>query len=147
MILQTVAHLQRTPCKAYIFRISLYLACADQFVFFFLYPCQRILFNPIHILVCPFFSIFLVSRDSICLTHWGEPFVAVQLPAQLIVLYRPILPVDIFAVIIRRLISFVHKKRMFQGIIRPFLFFLGDLDILHIDIGMSYAGTLAVIVQ
>ena len=49
---------------------------ADQFVFFFLYLCQRILFNPIHILVCPFFGIFLVSRDSICLTHWGEPFVA-----------------------------------------------------------------------
>ena len=145
--MQTVAHFQRTPCETYIFHFAFNLTVTYQFVFFLVHLHQRILFYPVDVLMSPFFGIFLVSRDSICLTHWGEPFVAVQLPAQLIVLYRPILPVDIFAVIIRRLIAFMHKKRMFQGIIRPFLFFLGNLDILHIDIRVSYAGTLAVIVQ
>ena len=88
-----------------------------QLIFFLVHLYQRILFNPVDILMCPFFSIFLVTGYAISLSHRSEPFVTVQLPAELIVFHRPVLPVDVFSVVVRRLITFMYEECMFQSVI------------------------------
>ena len=42
----------------------------------------------------------------------------VKLPTKFIILNRPVLPVDIFAVVERRLVAIVYIERMFQCLIR-----------------------------
>ena len=70
-----------------------------------------------------------------------------KLPTQLIVFYRPVLPVDIFAVVVGRLIAFMYKEGMLQSIIRPFLFFPGYDEVFQVYIRMCNTGTATVIIQ
>ena len=67
-----------------------------------------------------------------------------KLPTQLIVFYRPVLPVDIFAVVVGRLIAFMYKEGMLQSIIRPFLFFPGYGEVFQVYIRMCNTGTATV---
>lgn len=140
-----MAGFQRTPCEAYIFNGSFYFTRACNLIFFLVYRYQRILFYPIQILAGPFLGIFFVFADSIRLSHGGEPFMPVKLPTKFIILNRPVLPVDIFAVVERRLVAIVYIERMFQCLIRPLLLTLADVQVVKVD-GRVY-NSFAMIIQ
>ena len=83
LVLQAVAHFERTPCK------TLVLVVAGV----------RILADPVDVLLCPLDGIFLIAAYTISAAHRYEPFVAVELPAKFVILYRPLLPVDVLSII------------------------------------------------
>ena len=145
--MQTVAHFQRTPCKTYVFHFTFKFAVTQHFIFFFIHLHQRILFYPVDILMSPFFGIFLITGYTVSLTHRSEPFVTVQLPTEFVIFHRPILPVDVFSIIIRRLITFVYKESMLQRVVCPFLFFFTDSDFVQIDIRSFYVCTCAIVIK
>ena len=147
LILQTITYFQRTPCETYIFHFAFNLTVTYQFIFFLVHLHQRILFDPVDVLVCPFFGIFLVTRYTVCLTHRSKPFMTVQLPAEFIVFHRPVLPVDIFSVVVRRLITFMNKECMLQSVVRPLLFFFADSDLFQINIRSLHIRTGTVVVE
>ena len=147
LVLQTVADFQLPPCKIYIVGIFLYLTGTDKLELFLLHVHQRVFLNPIHILMYPLLCIFLISGDTVCLAHRRKPLMTMKLPTQLIVFYRPVLPVDIFAVVVGRLIAFMYKEGMLQSIIRPFLFFPGYDEVFQVYIRMCNTGTATVIIQ
>ena len=76
-----------------------------------------------------------------------DSFVAVQLPAEFVIFHRPILPVDVFSIIIRRLITFVYKESMLQRVVCPFLFFFADSDFFQIDVRGFYVCTCAIVIK
>ena len=147
LVLQTVADFQLPPCKIYIVGIFLYLTGTDKFELILLHVHQRVFLNPIHILMYPLLCIFLISGDTVCLAHRRKPLMTMKLPTQLIVFYRPVLPVNIFAVVVGRLIAFMYKEGMLQSIIRPFLFFPGYSEFFQVYIRMCNTGTATVIIQ
>ena len=147
LVLQAVAHLERAPGKTNVLDFSPDFAVAHQFVFSFAHFHQRVFPNPVDILYSPFAGIFFVARRAVGFPHRSEPFVAVQLPAKLVILYRPVLPVDVFPVVVRRLVALVYEERMFHRVVRPFLLFLADADMLQVDVRCSHVRPLAVIAE
>ena len=98
LVLQAVAHLHRTPGELHVLTLG-----GDDF------GCgsallQRanvhlgILLHPVRIVLHQRRSVLLVFGDGVGLAQRHEPVVAVQLPAQLVVLDGPVAPVDVVAV-------------------------------------------------
>ena len=98
LVLEPVADLERTPCKPCVLRIG-FQCVVGNLVFLLAYLYIRVLVYPVHVLANPFLGIFLVAAYPVGLAHRDEPFVAVQLPAQLVVLYRPVSPVYVLPVV------------------------------------------------
>ena len=140
-----MARLQRTPGETHILRLALGIVL--QLIKCLWYLHQRILLYPVGILKHPLAGILLVSRQAVSLSHGCKPFVAVQLPAQFIVLHRPIAPVDVFPVIERRLVSVVHVESMFQRIVRPATFALAERKMFQVQVGRRHTRPRAVIRQ
>ena len=107
LVFQAGAHFQRTPCKTCILRICSDFSGAGQLKLFLCNGYQWIFLHPVHILERPFCSIFLIFSYIIHLSHRNKPFLAMKLPAELIIFYRPVSPINIFSVIKRGLISFM----------------------------------------
>ena len=148
LVLETVAHFERPPCKAAVLRICLELRVIRYLIFIPAYLHQRILVYPVHILGYPFLCIFLVSAYPVGISHRGEPFVAVELPAQFVVLDRPVSPVDVISVVERRLIAVMCEKSVIEGIVCPLLLLSVDFDFLYVtDFRGKDAGAVSVIVQ
>ena len=97
--MQTVAHFQRTPCETCVFHITFQLVVTGHFILFLVDLHQRVFLDPVDVLFGPLYGVFLVAAYTIGLAHGSKPFVAVQLPAQFVVLYRPVSPVDVFTVV------------------------------------------------
>ena len=73
---------------------------------------------------------------------------AVELPTEFVVLHRPVLPIDVFAVVVRGLISFVNKEGVFEAVVCPLLFFFADFYLGDIgDIRMVHAGAGAIVFE
>ena len=72
----------------------------------------------------------------------------VELPSEFHIFHRPELPVDVFSVVVRRLVAIMHKESMFQTLVRPLLLFRTDLNFAQIPYGGCYdAFATSVIVQ
>ena len=104
LILKSGAYLQRSPRKTHVLEICIETlldrtvsSTAHENI---LIVEVRIFSDPVNILLGPLDCIFLISTHAVRLSHRGEPFVAVELPSELIVLYRPKSPVYILSVVI-----------------------------------------------
>ena len=100
LVLQTVAHLKRPPCITAVFSIILELAVVCYLIFGLADLHIRILSDPVYVLLGPLYCIFLVSAHAVCPSHRGKPLVTMKLPAKLVVLHRPVAPVDVFPIVI-----------------------------------------------
>ena len=147
LVLQTVTNFQRTPSETHVFYIAFQSFVACQFIFFLVDRYQRVLLNPVYILSCPFFSILLVARHAICFTHRSKPFVTVKLPAQFVILYRPVFPVNVLTVVERWLVTFMYEECMLHSFVGPLLFFLTDSNLIQVYIWSLDVGTCAVIIE
>ena len=132
LVLQPVAHFQRSPCETHVLGRPLHFPAAHQFILLLVYLHERVLPDPVHILESPLFRVFFVTAHPVGIPHRRKPFVTVELPAQFVVPYRPILPVYILSVIERWLVSVMHIEGVFQGLICPFLLFLADFYLVYV---------------
>ena len=148
LVLQTVTHFERPPGIAGIFCILLKLGICIDFIFGLVNYHERVLANPVDVLFGPFHGVFFITAGAVCKAHRHKPFVAVQLPAEFVVLNRPIAPIDVFAIEIRRLVTLVGEELVLQGLVSPFLLFLVDFHLLDItDIRCADALAVTVVVQ
>ncbi len=108
---------------------------------------QRILLHPVEILETPLAGIFLVARRPVALAHRHPPLHAVQLPAQLVVLHGPVLPVDILPIKIRGLIARMHEEAVLQTVVGPAALGLGRLCRGGVEVGRLDTGAAAVVGQ
>ena len=132
-VLQTASGLHRTPCEAdvLLFGGDLGLRCPCGFQPFD--AVQRVFLHPVGVLLHPCVDVSGILGDVVALGQRDEPVVAVQLPAQLVVLHGPVAPVDVVAVEIGGLIALVGVELVFQRLVGLLLLQLADLDVFEVE--------------
>ena len=134
LVLQTMRDFKRSPCKTCILYVVRKLLIVFHLILIGSNLYQWILLNPVEIFSLPLDGIFLVLGNLVNLAHRSEPFMTVQLPAQLIIFYWPVLPVDVLTIIIGRLVTIVNIESMLQCIVSPFSLTGRNRDFLQIYI-------------
>lgn len=108
---------------------------------------QRVFLHPVGVLVHPGVDVFRVARGVVTLGQRNEPVVAVQLPAQFVVLHGPVAPVDVVAVEIRGLVALVGVEFVLQGFVGLLLLEFVHLDVLQVEAEEFYGLARAEIFQ
>jgi len=70
-----------------------------------------------------------------------------ELPAHFVIPYRPVLPINVFAIITGRLITVMYKENMLQGIFSLLLLGKTDSNVFQVEERIDYTCTLVVIFQ
>ena len=147
LILQPVAHLERPPGEMGVARLRVVDGALADAAVGVVVVDQRILLHPVEVLKTPLAGIFLVARRPVALAHRHPPLHAVQLPAQLVVLHGPVLPVDILPIKIRGLIARMHEEAVLQTVVGPAALGLGRLCRGGVEVGRLDTGAAAVVGQ
>ena len=73
---------------------------------------------------------------------------AVELPTEFVVLHRPVSPVDVLAIVERRLVALVNKECVLEGVVCPFLLFFVDFHFFDVsDFRSAYPFPTAVVFE
>ena len=114
---QADPHFKRTPGKAFVGGTGIKGSAAHGAVLADAERLIGIFLDPVAEFVNIFPGIFLFPGRRIYPAQRSPPPLAVQLHAHLDVLYRPVFPIDVFAVIPDGI--FEHMKSMPQGVVGP----------------------------
>ena len=132
-VLQTASGLHRTPCEADVLLFGGDFGRGSSRSLQPFDAVQRVFLHPVGVLVHPGVDVFRVARGVVTLGQRNEPVVAVQLPAQFVVLHGPVAPVDVVAVEIRGLVALVGVEFVLQGFVGLLLLELVHLDVLQVE--------------
>lgn len=139
--LQPVAHLQGPPGEIDVF--GLRPVRGLRFVI-----CREgVLAHPVEVFGAPLRGVTFVARKAVGLAHRHPPFHAVQLPAQFVVLHGPVLPVDVVAIEIGGLVTFVDEEAVVHRLVGPALFVGGDDDVREVHFRTDDARAAAVVIE
>ena len=131
---------QRTPCE-----IDIVGSLHDPLGILYILR-QGVLRDPVAVLGHPLGGILLVACDAESLSHRGPPLMAVELPAQLVVLYGPVLPVYILAIKVHG-VAVVDVELVLHPVVGPLLLCFREGYVFHIHPDAFHPPAALVIVE